>query len=160
ENNIYKLMKEKIITTANGNPLFIEEIIRGIEEKKLSADKEKQGNYAEIFADFQIPDTVQSIARARIDLLPVGLKEILYQASVLGRYIETNLFQRITNLKGKALFDLLKELQKYEFIEEIAYHFKNSDDKIKAVFYLNKAGDKSQSLYAFSNAVKYFQYHL
>lgn len=42
-------------------------------------------------------------------------------------------------------------------VEELAYHFKNSDDNEKAVFYLNKAGDKAQSLYAFSNAVNYFQ---
>jgi tetratricopeptide (TPR) repeat protein len=143
----------------------------------------------------------------------VGLKEILYQASVLGRYIEISLFQRITNLKDKVLLDLLKKLQKNEFIEEVeaapqlqryfafthsliqeiaynsllfktrrslhtkigstmeemylskidakveelAYHFKNSDDKEKAVFYLNKAGNKAQSLYAFSNAANSFQ---
>ena len=212
ENDIYKLMKDRIIFTANGNPLFIEEIIRGIEERRLSADKDRLGNYPEMFTDFQIPDTIQSIARARIDLLPVGLKEILYQASVLGRYFEINLFQKITNLKDKVLFDLLKKLQKHEFIEELeaapqlqryfsfthsltqeiaynsllfktrrslhtkigatieemylskidakveelAYHFKNSDDKEKAVFYLNKAGDKAQFLYAFKNAINYY----
>jgi tetratricopeptide (TPR) repeat protein len=42
-------------------------------------------------------------------------------------------------------------------VEELAFHFKNSDDNEKAVFYLNKAGDKAQSLYAFSNAVNYFR---
>ncbi|MBA7491490.1 hypothetical protein ES702_02036 [subsurface metagenome] len=212
KNDIYQLMKDKIISTANGNPLFIEEIVRGIEEKRLSVDKDRLGNYPEMFADFQIPDTVQSIARARIDLLPVGLKEILYQASVLGRHIEIGLFRRITNLKDKVLFNLLKKLQKHEFIEEIevvpqlqryfafthsliqeiaynsllfktrrslhtkigvameemhlskidakieelAYHFKNSDDKEKAVFYLNKAGDKAQFIYAFKNAINYY----
>jgi predicted ATPase len=80
ENDIYQLIKDRIVSTANGNPLFIEEIVRGIEERRLSADKDRLDNYSEIFADFQIPDTVQSIARARIDLLPVGLKEILYLA--------------------------------------------------------------------------------
>lgn len=212
ENDIYQLMKNRIILTANGNPLFVEEIIRGIEERKLSVDKEKLNNYPEIFANFQIPDTVQSIARARIDLLPVGLKEILYQASVLGRDIELRLLQKITNLEIKILLEIMKELQKHEFIEEVkttsqqqkhfifthsliqeiaytsllfktrrnlhskigvvmeemylsiievkveelAYHFKNSDDKEKAVFYLNKAGDKAQSLYAFKNAINYY----
>lgn len=212
ENDIYQLMKDKIISTANGNPLFIEEIVRGIEERRLSADKERLGNYTEIFADFQIPDTVQSIARARIDLLPVGLKEILYQASVLGRYIEMKLLQKITNVEDKVLLETMKKLRKHEFIEEVkaapqlqryfafthsliqeiaydsllfktrrslhtkigaameemylskidakveelAHHFKNSDDKEKAVFYLNKAGDKAQSLYAFKNAINYY----
>ena len=212
ENDIYQLMKDRIISTANGNPLFIEEIVRGIEERRLSVDKDRSGNYSEMFTDFQIPDTVQSIARARIDLLPVGLKEILYQASVLGRHIEINLFRRITNLKDKVLFDLLEKLQKHEFIEEVevapqlqryftfthsliqeiaynsllfktrrslhtkigvameemhlykidakveelAYHFKNSNDNEKAIFYLNKAGDKAQSLYAFKNAINYY----
>ncbi|GAF70692.1 unnamed protein product, partial [marine sediment metagenome] len=213
ESDIYQLMKDKIISTANGNPLFIEEIVRGIEVKRLSVDKDRLGNYPEMFADFQIPDTVHSIARARIDLLPVGLKEILYQASVLGRNIEMKLLQKITNLEDKALLETMEKLRKHEFIEEVeaapqlqryfafthsliqeiaynsllfktrrslhnkigsvieemylskidekveevAYHFKNSDDKVKAVFYLNKAGDKAQSLYAFSNAVNYFQ---
>ncbi len=213
ENAIYKLMVNRIITTANGNPLFIEEIIREIEEKRLSVDKEKQGNYTEIFENFQIPDTVQSIARARIDLLPVGLKEILYQASVLGKNIEMNLLQKITNLKVKVLLEAIKKLQKHEFVEEveeglqpyqyftfshsliqeiaynsllfkarrnlhtkigsvieemylskidekveeIAHHFKNSDDNKKAIFYLNKAGDKAQSLYAFKNAMNYYR---
>lgn len=212
ENDIYQLMSEKIISTANGNPLFIEEIVRGIEERRLSADKDRSENYLEMFANFQIPDTVQSIARARIDLLPVGLKEILYQASVLGRDIEIKLLQKITNLEDKALLKTIKELQKQEFIEEVkaasqlqryftfahsliqeiaynsllfktrrslhhkvgaameemylskidskveelAYHFQNSDDKEKAVFYLNKAGDKAQSLYAFKNAINYY----
>jgi len=213
ENEIYQLMKDRIISTANGNPLFIEEIIRGIEERRLSADKDRLGNYPEMFANFQIPDTVQSIARARIDLLPIGLKEILYQASVLGRDIEINLLQKITNLEVKILLEMMRELQKHEFIEEVkaapqlqryfafthsliqeiayssllfktrrslhnkigtvmevmylskidakveelAYHFKNSDDKEKAVFYLNKAGDKAQSLYAFKNAINYYR---
>ena len=213
ESDIYQLMKDKIVSTANGNPLFIEEIVRGIEVKRLSVDKDRLGNYPEMFADFQIPDTVHSIARARIDLLPVGLKEILYQASVLGRNIEMKLLQKITNLEDKALLETMEKLRKHEFIEEVeaapqlqryfafthsliqeiaynsllfktrrslhnkigaaieemylskidekveevAYHFKNSDDKVKAVFYLNKAGDKAQSLYAFSNAVNYFQ---
>ena len=213
EKTIFNLMKDKIISTANGNPLFIEEIVREVKERKLSADKEKQGNYKEIFADFQIPDTVQSIARARIDLLPVGLKEILYQASVLGRFIEINLLQKITSMEVTMLLEIMKKLQKHEFVkeveartqsqgyfvfthsliqeiaynsllfktrrslhskigvameemylskidekvEELAYHFKNSNDKEKAVLYLNQAGDKAQSLYAFSNAMNYYQ---
>jgi len=41
-------------------------------------------------------------------------------------------------------------------VEELAYHFKNSNDKEKAVFYLNKAGDKAQSLYAFKNAINFY----
>jgi len=213
EKTIFNLMKDKIISTANGNPLFIEEIVRGIEERKLSADKGKQGNYTEMFSDFQIPDTVQSIARARIDLLPVGLKEMLYQASVLGRFIEINLLQKITSMEVTVLLEIMKKLQKHEFVkeveartqsqgyfvfthsliqeiaynsllfktrrslhskigvameemylskvdekvEELAYHFKNSNDKEKAVLYLNQAGDKAQSLYAFSNAMNYYQ---
>ena len=119
ENDSYKFMKDKIISTANGNPLFIEEIVRGIEERRLSADKDRLGNYPEMFADFSIPDTVQSIARARIDLLPVGLKEILYQASAMGRYIEIKLLQKITNLEVKILLEMMKKLQKHEFIEGV-----------------------------------------
>jgi len=36
-------------------------------------------------------------------------------------------------------------------VEELAYHFKNSNNEEKTIFYLNKAGDKAQSLFAFKN---------
>lgn len=213
ENNIYQLLKSRINAAANGNPLFMEEIVRGIGERKLSSDKEGSTNYPEIFRDFKIPDTVQSIARARIDLLPVSLKELLYQTSVLGRYIEIDLLRKINRIEIKKLLEMMAALQKHEFIEEVktasqlpryfafthsliqeiaynsllfktrknlhskigtvmeemylskidskveelAYHFKNSDDQEKAVFYLSQAGDKAQSLYAFKNAIQHYQ---
>src|SRR5665648_971512 len=100
-------------------PCLLKKLFGELKKKKLLADKDKPGNYAEIFENFQIPDTVQSIARARIDLLPIGLKEILYQASVLGRDIEINLLQKTTNLEVKILLEMMRELQKHKFIEEV-----------------------------------------
>ncbi len=213
EKYISSLMKDKIISMAHGNPLFIEEIISGIEERRWSlVEKDKLGKYSDVFDHFEIPDTVQSIARARIDLLPLALKEILYQASVLGKNIEIELLKKVINQEEKILLESLKKLQNYRFIEEItpatghknyfafihsiiqeiaynsllfevrkdlhnkiglaieeiystkidakseelAYHFKNSDNWQKALFYLNKAGDKAQFLYAFKNAIYYY----
>jgi len=215
QSNIYKMIKDKIIFATKRNPLFIEEVIREIKEKKLSVEKDKGelGNYRGIFAGFQIPDTVQSIARARIDLLPMGLKEILYQASAFGQFFNVGILEKVTNLGMDRVQECLKYLKEKEFIievkrniesednftfshsliqevaynsllfkdrknlhnqigsaieeiyssnisgkiEELAYHFRNSNDKEKAVFYLGKAGDKAQSIYAFTSAINYFK---
>lgn len=199
DEEIFRAIKENIASASAGNPLFIEEITQSIESKKL----------ADIL-HFQIPDTVQSIVSARIDLLPISSKEVLYQAAVMGKYFELSLFQKVTKIENALLLNILQELKNYEFIleketyprqhfsfkhsliqevaynsllyktrrnfhfqigltientfstnleakvEELAYHFKNSNHKEKAMFYLNKAGDKAQSLYAFKNAINYY----
>jgi len=199
DEEIFVAIKENIASASDGNPLFIEEITQGIESKKL-AD----------ISHFQIPDTVQSIVSARIDLLPISSKEVLYQAAVMGRDFELSLFQKVTQIENALLLNILQELKNYEFIleketyprkhfsfkhsliqevaynsllyktrknlhfqvgltiektfltnletkvEELAYHFKNSNHKEKGIFYLNKAGDKAQSLYAFKNAINYY----
>ena len=195
-----ELIYKNIFSTSAGNPLFIEEITRNIKLKK-SVD----------LSHLQIPDTVQSIVSSRIDLLPIGYKEILYQAAVMGKNFEFSLLQKLTDVKNEQLLKVLQELKKSEFIfekktfptqyfsfkrsiiqevaynnllyktrrrlhsqlgftmeeafsnvseikvEELAYHFKNSNHQEKAIFYLNRAGDKAQSLFAFKNAIKFYQ---
>jgi class 3 adenylate cyclase len=64
-----------LVGRAGGNPLFLEELARMLTEADVD----------EIDADERIPDTVQALIAARIDLLQPEQKRLLQQAAVVGR---------------------------------------------------------------------------
>ena len=74
-----------VLERAEGNPLFAEELVRTlIDEGVLRRDN---GHWIadELPGDFRVPDTVQALLAARIDLLELADKAALQAASVIGR---------------------------------------------------------------------------
>ena len=68
-------LRARILERAGGNPFFLEEIV-------LHLMQEHPGPEIE---NVQIPDTVQGVLAARMDLLPASEKRVLQTASVVGR---------------------------------------------------------------------------
>jgi class 3 adenylate cyclase/tetratricopeptide (TPR) repeat protein len=66
-------LRALVLERAEGNPLFLEETARMLLEADGSA------------ADDRIPDSVQTLISARIDLLPIPEKRLLQHAAVIGR---------------------------------------------------------------------------
>ena len=65
-----------VVDRSDGNPFFIEELLR------MLAD---QGITHELPGTLVLPDTVQALLAARIDLLPPSAKSALQAAAVIGR---------------------------------------------------------------------------
>ena len=68
-------LRARILERAGGNPFFLEEIVLHLMEEHPGPEIE----------DVQIPDTVQGVLAARMDLLPASEKRVLQTASVVGR---------------------------------------------------------------------------
>jgi class 3 adenylate cyclase len=68
-------LRARILERAGGNPFFLEEIVLHLMEEHPGPEIE----------DVQIPDTVQGVLAARMDLLPPSEKRVLQTASVVGR---------------------------------------------------------------------------
>ena len=66
-------LAQVILSRAEGNPFFLEELTRAV------ADRSDLG------ADLAVPDTVQGVLMARIERLPEPQQRLLQMASVLGR---------------------------------------------------------------------------
>jgi class 3 adenylate cyclase/tetratricopeptide (TPR) repeat protein len=66
-------LRAQILERAGGNPFFLEEIVQRLLDEPASAE------------DLEIPDTVQGVLAARIDLLTPIEKRVLQSASVVGR---------------------------------------------------------------------------
>jgi class 3 adenylate cyclase len=78
-------LREVVVERADGNPFFVEELLATLIDRQLLQRENGSWRMAELPSDFAIPDTVQAVVAARVDLLDAGEKQALQAASVIGR---------------------------------------------------------------------------
>jgi class 3 adenylate cyclase len=76
---------EVVVERAEGNPFFIEELLATMLDRGVLRWEDGSWRAEELPADLAVPDTVQAVVAARIDLLEPAEKEALQAASVIGR---------------------------------------------------------------------------
>jgi class 3 adenylate cyclase len=99
-------LRDLVVERADGNPFFVEELIRTLIEQGVL--ERRNGGWAARDApgEFEIPDSVQAVVAARIDLLGPVEKAALQAASVIGRIFWSG---PVRELAGEADFALLEE---------------------------------------------------
>ena len=106
----------RILERAEGNPFFLEEIVRHlIDEGSIVRDGRRWHAAADI-GDVQIPDTVQAVLAARIDLLDPIEKRALQRAAVVGRVFWPEPVGRLLNGDRDRLRDTLDRLEERELV--------------------------------------------
>jgi predicted ATPase len=90
---------EALTRKADGNPFFIEEVIRSLIERHLIAWNQKHGSWLPTgdIQDIEIPNTLQGVIMARVDQLDPQTKRILQIASVIGRNFSFGVLDRVLN---------------------------------------------------------------
>jgi class 3 adenylate cyclase len=78
-------IRELVAERAEGNPFFAEELIATLADRGVLASRSGGWSFGELPPDFLVPDTVQAVLAARIDLLPRLGKAALQTAAVIGR---------------------------------------------------------------------------
>jgi class 3 adenylate cyclase len=91
--------RELILTKAEGNPFFVEEVIRMLVDRGMIVRQEDRWVATARVADVEIPDTLQGLLLARIDRLPPESRRTLRVASVIGRQFAVSLLERILEAK-------------------------------------------------------------
>jgi class 3 adenylate cyclase len=74
-----------VVAQAEGNPFFMEEVLGSLIDQGLLEHRNGGWAMKELPSGFLVPDTVQAVVAARIDLLASAEKEALQAASVIGR---------------------------------------------------------------------------
>jgi class 3 adenylate cyclase/tetratricopeptide (TPR) repeat protein len=124
-------LEDFVLEKAEGNPLFIEELIKALLEGNDLKKEEHRFSLSRRVSEIQIPDTIQGIIAARIDRLETPLKRVICTASVIGRTFPLSILQAIAEGTEDLKAHLLK-LQELEFIHErslfpeIEYEFKHA----------------------------------
>jgi tetratricopeptide (TPR) repeat protein len=102
-----------ILDKAEGNPFFLEELCRTVEEQE------------DLAAVPAVPDTVEAVLLARIERLPEEPRRLLQTAAVLGREFSLRLLSAVWEDQG-ALDKHLTTLASLEFL----YHRASGDDRV------------------------------
>jgi tetratricopeptide (TPR) repeat protein len=126
-------LRQIIVGKAEGNPFFLEEIIRSLVDSGAVVHDPATGRWraTDHARTVTIPDTVQSVIMARIDRLDEEVKAVLQKASVVGRsfiYRVLHALQRAENRLDDHLAELLEMelIREKQRLPELEYIFKHA----------------------------------
>lgn len=94
-------VRDVILKKAEGNPFFVEEVIRMLVDTGGIVAKDGRWQAGKSLESVEIPDNLQSLLLARIDRLPEESKRTLRVASVIGRQFSVNVLEQVMRRLGE-----------------------------------------------------------
>src|SRR5437899_11582234 len=88
-------LKRRIMEKTEGNPFFIEEIVRALVEQGVLV-RNGATRLTKPLTEIHIPPTVHVILASRIDALPASQKDVLQTLAVIGKDFPLNLVRHNT----------------------------------------------------------------
>jgi tetratricopeptide (TPR) repeat protein len=118
---IPKPFRPKILSVAEGNPFYVEEILRGLIDQGAVIADQATGCWmvTAAAAEVELPSTLQAALVARIDRLQEDTRRVLQIASVIGRSFRYRVLEDIAR-EQRELDAHLLALQREEMIRERA----------------------------------------
>jgi predicted ATPase/class 3 adenylate cyclase len=95
-----KNVRDLIVEKADGNPFFVEELIRSLIETKQIIRENSHWKAVNENAKVSLPNTLRGVLSARIDRLPELSRHVLQNAAVIGRSFDLRVLKRLTSLNG------------------------------------------------------------
>lgn len=111
----------EIVRRSDGNPFFVEEIIR--------AWHERPADDGATSADFTVPDSIQTLLLSRLDRLEVPVRETVQIASVIGRTFPEKVLIRIRDVETRQHLSTLQRLdivRESSRIPEVEFAFRHA----------------------------------
>lgn len=121
-------LEDLILKKSQGNPFFVEEVIKSLIEQKVITQQD--GKWKVAMADVKqvnIPDTVQGVIMSRVDRLSSQAKDVLQVASCIGREFEYPVLAAVYP-KKMDLGPILADLGRFDLVlseKENHYFFKH-----------------------------------
>jgi class 3 adenylate cyclase/tetratricopeptide (TPR) repeat protein len=194
-----------ILKKAEGNPFFVEEVIRSLLDSKLVVRENSHWRATREIENIAVPDTLAGVITARLDRLGDDSKRVVQTASVIGREFQQDILSQVSEAPrgvDGALGDLRRrelileksllperaflfkhalthetayaslllskrhelhrrvaeclERADKERVDDIARHFWEAGEKLRALPYLAEAGERAIRAYAIAEATGYF----
>lgn len=115
-----KPVLDQIVERSGGNPLFVEEIARGLVEMGALVQDETGWIAALEATEMVLPAAVEAAMTARIDRLHPEEKRALQIAAVIGHTFSAPLLQRVSNIEESRLLPVLNCLEKVAFLQTMS----------------------------------------
>jgi len=111
-----------ILAKAEGNPYFVEEVIRSLLDAGLVILESGHWRATRAIETIAVPDSLSSVIGARLDRLDDGSKRAAQTAAVIGRQFEfdilANVSQALPALASAKLDEAMGTLQRRELVRE------------------------------------------
>jgi predicted ATPase/class 3 adenylate cyclase len=111
-------LRELLLKRTEGNPFFIEEIVRSLAETGALVGSQGAYSLGAAVDTIRIPGTVRTVLADRVDRLPAAEKQLLQTAAVIGVVVPLRLLQFVTELPEEDLQRYSSNLQAGEFLFE------------------------------------------
>jgi tetratricopeptide (TPR) repeat protein len=84
-----------------GNPLFVEEVLRSLDIEKI-----KKGG--SLSSQWEVPQSIHAVIQNRVELIPPESKEILTCAAILGEVFEFEVLRRVLNRSDEEILEAVE----------------------------------------------------
>jgi class 3 adenylate cyclase len=108
--------RERIRTRSEGNPFFLEEILRQLIDEGRLEHRDGLWRAVEPIDEFELPDSVQAVILARLDLLAPEERRLVQRAAVVGRRFWDGAAAALAG--GEGADRILRTLRRREFVIE------------------------------------------
>jgi class 3 adenylate cyclase/tetratricopeptide (TPR) repeat protein len=95
--------RDRILAKAEGNPYFVEEIIRSLVDRGAIERRDDRWVGTDAAADLELPESLHGLLLARIDALPEAIRRLVRLASVIGRRLPISLVREVAGAAGDAI---------------------------------------------------------
>ena len=127
-------LKRTIVERSEGNPLYVEEIVRKlIDDGVLRATEASRWEVARPVDDIELPRSIQGLIAARLDGLPDDEKAVLQDAAVVGRVFWLGPVAELTGRPDAEVRDALGRLRVKELVVP-ARAVRRSPDELEFAF--------------------------
>jgi len=127
-------LRTMILDKAEGNPFFLEEVVRMLVDRKLIEEEDGRWIAKAQIADLEVPGSLQGLLASRIDSLDAATRAIAMVASVIGREFEIELLSAVLDPgdHGAGVRGALSDLEAHGVVKlvatrpRIAYRFRHA----------------------------------
>lgn len=110
---------EKIYQQTGGNPLYVEEVARGLEEAKQVTFQDGQWRFPQV-EGLRLPQSLHEAVEGRIHYLSADTRDVLAQAAVLGQTFWFTDLVLMSNLSEWVVLEHLDLALERQLVQEVA----------------------------------------
>lgn len=111
-------LRTLLLERAEGNPLYAEELVRMLRDRGLL-----DGAATELLVpeevDIPLPESIQALISARLDTLAIEYKELLHDASVVGKVFWVGALSSMEDVDEDSVVESLRALADKEFVRRL-----------------------------------------
>ncbi len=133
------LFEERLYRETDGNPLFVLETLRALQDEGLltrGADGGWSTPWDETTSDYvELPlaPLVEQVISRRVEQLPAALRQLLNIAAIFGTHLDFRLLNATSGMKTENLLEAMRRLRHLRFLEEVQEGYRFHHDLIRQV---------------------------